>query len=173
MASQLSSQRSAVVAPAPGLGGGSLKRKLHRFAFQSRAKKIVLPTFGRFGYVSSATHDLQASNCKFGYASVDETKRWPIIVAKDVFVQHPSAALYRRRAESNVGMGVMMHSDYTGQLCQETGMRLAAQGTSKVSMCISGRDIVSWAACDGSPLSQAVIKQAQAHLRPPNICSKE
>ena len=96
-------------------------------------------------------------------------KRWPIIVANDVFVQHPSAALYRRRAESNMGMGVMMHSDYTGQLCQETGMRLAAQGMSKVGMCISGRDIVSWAVCDVSPVSRAVIKQARAHLRPQHL----
>ena len=84
-------------------------------------------------------------------------------------MHHPLAALYRARAVANMGMGCMMHSDYTGQLCQETGTRMAAEGMSHCDMPLSGQDVVSWATCDVSPLSRTVISSCFPNLRPQHL----
>jgi len=156
--------------PARGLRGGLLKRKLHKFAFNNVAKfpKIthMANCNARFNIIRSSTHSLELLGVKKGPQTVSEMKQWPHALARLLFVEHPKADLMKARSQANLGMGLAMHSDYSGQLCGETGTRMAAQAMSHVGVPISGHDIVSWATCDISPVSRDVIKKSHQRLRP-------
>ena len=85
----------------------------------------------------------------------------------------------RARLEAALGLGAVLHTDFSGQQCPETGLRMASTAMHKAGLTLPGSPsdaewLIDWRACDISPLARKVTlssKHAPEHLFP-DVCMR-
>eukprot|EP00959_Pyramimonas_sp_CCMP1952_P464826 9487267-Pyramimonas_sp.AAC.1 len=63
----------------------------------------------------------------------------------------------KQRAEVNLKGGLILESDFTGQMCAETGIRMQIRGMKIVGAKVSEDMFKSWSTCDSGQVCQKVI----------------
>ena len=116
----------------------------------------------RFG--GSKYYHEKKKHLRDGPATVNEFSRWPVQLAQDLTMGSAfdaEANLRRRRLQNSLGLGVVVHSDYTGWAGPENAMATAGEGLKQVGVEVvvggSGTAddyLVLWSGCDNDPRSQ-------------------
>ena len=96
---------------------------------------------------------------KEGPTTLEELLEWPTRHCEDLW-SGPSGELMKTRAESVLKCGLILHSDYSGQMCAETGVRMQVQGMIQSGACVQEDHVISWSTCDFQKLCQRVMLNA-------------
>ena len=95
-----------------------------------------------------------------GPTSLRDLLQWPQRHCSSLW-DGPQGELRRARAESCLQHGVVLHTDYSGQMCAETALRMQLRSMGKHgAVRIDERSLTSYRACDNSKLCQSIMASA-------------
>ena len=106
--------------------------------------------------------DLQASSAASltpGPTTLAELLDWPRRNCARMW-QAADGELYKQRAESLLSAGLMLHSDFSGQLCAETGVMMQMRGMRLAGAKVQEQSVVPFSAVERNRQCQELILQA-------------
>ena len=113
---------------------------------------------------------MEKNSIKMGPASVEELLDWPQRLCHDLFgTEHSFSEMEWRwadnarfRAEKNLQSGLVLHTDYTGQMCAETAVKMTVKAMRITgSLRLHDDNVIIHAGCDCSPLCQSLMKSME------------
>jgi len=136
------------------------RRVRHKLALCKRHARVAARgRGGRFFVWRHAEHGVAEHRPK-GPSTCGELLDWPRRHCQDIWQNTHEGSQRKTRAGLNLKRGVVLHSDYTGHMSAETGVRLQMFGMIESGMEGSLDHVICWATCDKKKTSQAIIKAA-------------
>ena len=120
---------------------------------------------GRFRMYTSAqdSEEMLKLGIKIGPMTLAEMQQWPTRNA-DILAAVPGAF---DRVQYLIRNGLIFHSDFSGQMCGETGARMQIRGFRKRGMQCSEDDLVVWAVTEIGKTQLSLLKAASKTRRGP------
>ena len=122
----------------------------------------------------SSHYHLAAQHLPPGASTVNEFSKWPEDVLSDLFgpAGDGQPMLQRTRQArllATIGMGVILHSDFSGKQCPETMFRMMSVAMADRELPLPNRLsplpwgwFVAWRACDIDPTCQMIMRFSEA-----------
>jgi hypothetical protein len=86
---------------------------------------------------------------------------WPLRQCVDMWGEFSDGSILRARAESMLAHGLALHSDFSGQLCAESGIRAQLRGMKLYGAPVAEDGLLSYSACERSETYRGLIKSAR------------
>lgn len=112
-------------------------------------------------YTVFRSRDLHSVSAAISPGPLDLTSlmNWPERHCKDLW-DSDDGGLLMSRAEALLQQGVMLHSDFSGQLCAEAGLRMQLRGMISHGANLKESSLCSWAACESNRTCQDIIRKS-------------